>query len=602
MGIFAGLDTEAYDRSYSDRDLLKRIIRYFQNERRLVLNVVGVVLIISLIDLSSPLIISNAVSSLENNREFGYLLIVVPAVFLIYISSWFGNYIRRRTTGRVVGNIVRKMREDAFGAAMSRDMSFYDEFQSGKIVSRITSDTQDFAQVIVLCTDLLSQLIVVVLLYVILITIEWHLALLLGIFIPLVMGSTILLRNIARSVSRQASRVVGEVNANIQESVAGISVAKNFRQESRLYSTFNTLNKRSFGIYLRRGAVLSVIFPLMNIWIGIGTGALLYFGAQSVQGAIIGFSAWYLFIRSLSNFWDPLGGIASFWSQFQSGLAAAERIFALIDAPNQVIQTGNEPVAALSGDIEFRGVRFQYSEQEVVLPNFDLHIRPSETVAFVGHTGAGKSSIAKLVARFYEYQGGELLIDGRDIRSLDLSQFRQHLGIVSQVPFLFSGTVMDNIRYAKPDASEAEVEAVARTIGNGEWVEMLPNGLLTNVGERGARLSMGQRQLVVLARVLLQRPEIFILDEATASIDPFTETQIQQALNLILSESTSILIAHRLSTVRSADRIIVLNNGEIIEQGSHDELMAAGGHYAELYDTYFRHQSLDYVEAAARMM
>jgi ATP-binding cassette subfamily B protein len=206
-----------------------------------------------------------------------------------------------------------------------------------------------------------------------------------------------------------------------------------------------------------------------------------------------------------------------------------------------------------------------------------------------------------LIARFYEFQGGRLLIDGRDIRTLDLGQYRRQLGIVSQAPFLFAGTVADNIRYARPDASQFEIEALARRIGDGEWLETLPEGLETQVGERGGRLSMGQRQLVSLMRVLVQHPAIFILDEATASIDPFTESQIQQALDLILSETTSILIAHRLSTVRAADRIIVVRQGRIIEQGDHSRLMARGGHYAELYDTYFRHQSLEYIERIRQM-
>ena len=214
----------------------------------------------------------------------------------------------------------------------------------------------------------------------------------------------------------------------------------------------------------------------------------------------------------------------------------------------------------------------------------------------VGHTGAGKSSIVKLITRFYEFQGGEMLVDGLDIRSLDLPDYRRQIGLVPQDPFLFSGTVLDNIRYARPDASEDEIEDFARRIGSGEWMEALPNGLRSKVGERGKRLSMGQRQLVSLMRVLVQRPAIFVLDEATASIDPFTESQIQQALQLILADTTSILIAHRLSTVRASDRIIVLQRGRILEEGDHEHLLAAGGHYAELYNTYFRHQSLEYVQ------
>ena len=251
--------------------------------------------------------------------------------------------------------------------------------------------------------------------------------------------------------------------------------------------------------------------------------------------------------------------LSSYWSQIQQGFSAVERIFALIDAENVLKQTAdNIPTEPMRGAIEFDDVVFEYKNGERVLDHFNLKIKPGESLAFVGHTGAGKSTIAKALTRFYEFQSGTIRVDGQDIRSFNLQAYRRRLGIVPQAPFLFSGTVMDNIRYARPEASDAEIREIAHSVGNGEWLETLPDGLQSDVGERGARLSMGQRQLVSLLRVLVQKPAIFILDEATASIDPFTETQIQEALDLILSQSTSILIAHRLSTVRSADRIIVL--------------------------------------------
>ncbi len=269
-------------------------------------------------------------------------------------------------------------------------------------------------------------------------------------------------------------------------------------------------------------------------------------------------------------------------------------VFALIDADSRVQQIDRQPLPRLKGRIEFQNVFFQYTEQQTVLADFNLTIREGETVALVGHTGAGKSSLGKLIARFYEFQGGRILIDGNDIRTFDLQAYHRQLGIVPQIPFLFSGTVADNIRYAQPEASDEEVATVAQRIGRGDWLEALPDGLQTEVGEEGKALSMGQRQLVALARVLLQDPAMLILDEATASVDPLTEAQIQEGLDLVLENRTAILIAHRLSTIRHADRIIVLSRGRIIEEGSHDALMEQGGHYAELYNTYFRHQSPDY--------
>jgi ATP-binding cassette subfamily B protein len=298
----------------------------------------------------------------------------------------------------------------------------------------------------------------------------------------------------------------------------------------------------------------------------------------------------------------PILSITSYWTQVQTGLSAAERIFALIDSEHSVIQSNNLKVDSLSGKIDFNQLSFNYATGGNVLNNFDLHIAPGENIAIVGHTGAGKSSIARLITRFYEFQEGQLLLDDIDIRQFDLPSLRRNMGIVTQVPFLFDGTVEENIRFAAPNISREEITQLANQIGNGEWLETFSNGLDTQVGERGAHISMGQRQLVALMRVLAHKPAIFILDEATASIDPFTEYQIQQALGLILQCSTSILIAHRLSTVRSADRIIVLDRGSIIEEGNHQGLLEQGGHYAELYNTYFRHQSLKYVEEAGQIL
>jgi ATP-binding cassette subfamily B protein len=388
---------------------------------------------------------------------------------------------------------------------------------------------------------------------------------------------------------------MANVNATIKETVSGIAVAKNFRQEATIFTEFDNANQTSYRVNVQRGLVLSMVFPTLDAMGGIGTAILVYTGGMNaVQGAI-SVGAWYLFIRSLGRFIEPVLNLSAFWTQLQSGLSAAERVFALIDAEPAVKQVDKRPVAVLKGDILFDRVCFRYSEQEDVLEDFSLHIQPGENLALVGHTGAGKSSIAKLIARFYEFQSGRILIDGQDIRTFDLTDYRSRLGIVSQAPFLFSGTVMENICYACAEQAGApEILALARQIGDGEWLETLPQGLETQVGERGARLSMGQRQLVSLMRVLVQRPVIFVLDEATASVDPFTEWQIQQALNLILSNTTSILIAHRLSTVKAADRIIVLEKGRIIEAGNHKVLLGRGGHYALLYNMYFRHQSLDY--------
>ncbi|KPL81511.1 ABC transporter ATP-binding protein [Herpetosiphon geysericola] len=596
--MFAGLDTENYDRQYGDRELMGRMLSYFRAHRRTALWTVLLICGLGLLNTVPPFLVAQAVQRIgEANPDWNIIWLLASGGVVFGVLQWAMGWVRQRLTAKIVADVISALRNDAFNAAISHDLSFFDDLRSGRIISRITSDTQEFAQVSRLIIEIVSQVLTVIALLIYLLSVSVPLSLGIIGFTPIVIGLALGFRRLARFVTRKGFQVLGEVNSSIQEAVTGISIAKNFRQEARIYGEFSEINQQSYGVNLRRGFVLSNVFPTLNVVSGFGTAALIYWGGLSVIDLSISLAAWYVFVRSVDLFWFPLLNISAFWSQFQAGLAAAERIFALIDAEHSVKQTDQQTTERLRGEIVFDHVEFRYGRKEPVLNDFSLTIAPGESIALVGHTGAGKSSIAKLITRFYEFQAGKITVDGHDIRSLDLHSYRQQLGIVTQTPFLFDGTVADNIRYAAPHLSDAELEAVATQIGGGEWLETLPQGLQSQVGERGNKLSLGQRQLVALTRVLAAQPAIFILDEATASIDPFTETQIQQAMDLILSRSTAILIAHRLSTVRSADRIIVLNQGQIIEEGSHEQLMDQGGHYADLYDTYFRHQSLSYIES-----
>ena len=605
--IMDGLAAEAYDRSYSDQALIRRIWRYFRPHSGRVALVALMVVLGSLVATIIPITISRSIELLTGDPATQVLIGLAAIVAVMGALGWFFNFVRQTFSARAVGDVVLALREDAFRAVLQRDMSFYDQYASGRIVSRVTSDTQDFATVVTLTIDLLSQLLLVAIIATVMFTINWQLALITLATGPIVIAAALTFRRIARLTTRQAQRALANVNASIQETVSGIAVAKSFRQEATIYQQFRRTNELAFQVRLRQGLVFSSIFPILNLLSGIAIATIVYFGGRLTLGGAVSVGEWYLFVQSLAIYFFPLTSIASFWSQFQQGLSASERVFALIDAEPKVVQIGREPVPHLTGRIEFRDVWFTYdfgqdrgsasasasTSVQWVLPGFSLTIPAGQKLAVVGHTGAGKSSLIKLITRFYEFQEGQLLIDGRDIRTLDLAQYRRQIGLVPQSPFLFSGTVADNIRYGRPDAMMADVEAAARQLGH-EWIADLPDGLETDVGERGARLSLGQRQLVALARVLLQNPSIFILDEATASIDPFTEIQVQEGLDIVMQGRTSIIIAHRLSTVRTADRIIVLKQGRIIEEGNHDDLLATGGHYAELYNTYFRHQSLDY--------
>ena len=601
MGFFSGLAEEKYDRQYSDRLLVTRISRYFLPYKKRLGVISLMVVLMAVFGAMMPVLVSNGVDLLQEQSSTLVIYGLCAVVMLVGVLQWVSNWVRRRLTVRTIADVIAKLSRDGFEAAANHDLSFYDEFSSGRIVSRLTSDTREFGNLVVLLTDLISQIIQALILAVVLINIEVKLSLILFAMIPVIFIMAFSFRQIARKVTRDGMRAMANVNATIKETVSGISVAKNFRQETSINDDFNRANRQSYVVNVRRGLVLSMVFPLLNAIGGVTTAVLVYFGGLTALQGVVTAGAWYLFLLSQDRFMYPVMNLSSFWTQIQTGLSAAERVFALIDAEPVVVQVAQEKVDKLVGAIQFKKLGFSYKPDEPILKEFSIDIKSGENIAFVGHTGAGKSTIVKLIERFYEFQSGQLLIDGKDIRTFDLESFRRQLGIVTQVPFLFSGSVANNIRYGRQEAGDNEILEIARQIGNGEWLDTLPDGINTQVGERGALLSMGQRQLVALMRVLVQKPAIFILDEATASIDPFTEWQIQQALKLILANTTSILIAHRLSTVKSADRIIVMSNGGIIEEGSHESLLTKAGHYSTLYNTYFRHQSLEYVEKSRQM-
>ncbi|TVR68714.1 MAG: ABC transporter ATP-binding protein [Spirochaetaceae bacterium] len=619
--ILGGLESESYDRVYTDRELIRRGAVFFRPHGGAFILVAIVLALNSISDAVAPILVARAIDLAASRPTTLFMAAAASGVLLVGVVAWALNYVRQRVAARIVGDVVLKLREEVFRNAVNHDMSFFDEHPTGRIVSRITSDTQDFSNTVSLVIDLLSQVLVVLVLTLYLAWINWFLTVLLLAMAPLATVIALLFRKIARRVTLDAKRATATINGHMQESFGGISVAKAYRQENRLYRDFKANNNLAYRVGLRRGIVMNLIFPLVGIAAGVGTGLMVFAGGLALETAPPaerGFAAliaatramtpgeWYLFLQAVGYFWWPMLGIASFYSQFQDGLSAAERVFALIDAEpsvRQVDRSGEEDSSppprdrTRSGHITFEGVRFSYSDKEEVFSHFSLDIPAGTTVALVGHTGAGKSSLARLVARFYEFQGGRILVDGEDIRTLDLAAYRRRIGFVPQVPFLFNGTVGENIRYGVPEATDRHVRDAASHVGRGDWLEDLPRGLETPVGERGAGISMGQRQLVALARVLLRDPAIFLLDEATASVDPFTEAQIQEGLETVMRDRTALVIAHRLSTIVNVDRIIVLDQGKIIEEGSHHQLVESGRHYAELYNTYFRHQSLEYIEA-----
>ncbi|MFX0070906.1 MAG: ABC transporter ATP-binding protein [Candidatus Hermodarchaeota archaeon] len=593
---FVGLGAEEYDRIYKDKELLKRIFNYFRPYKGSMSIVILFLILNSLTYALVPILTRFIINDLENNRNVEYLFFIIVIIFFLNLLAFIFNYFRQINSARAIGNVVLNIREAATYAVLNHDLSFFDRNPSGKIVSRINTDSDDFGRTVELTMMLISSLFIVLILLVYMLLINFILTLAFLLSIPIFFIVAIYFRKLARKKTLLGQRALASVNSYVKETFSGIQIAKTFRQEGKVSNEFNEINNISYKVNLRRAFVLNAIFPSLSVIQGLILTFLIYYGGTSVLNGELNAGDLFLFFQSLWLLFFPIIIIAAFWPQFQAGLAAAERIFALIDAQPAVIQKGDMIPPRLKGMVEFNKITFRYETSKEVFKDFTLKIKPNESIALVGHTGAGKSSLAKLLARFYEFQEGDILVDGVSIRKYNLKEYRKQIGIVPQTPFLWADTIENNIKYCCSATTKEQVLDALEKAGGADWINDLPNGIDTNVRERGSLLSMGQRQLVVFARTLVEDPSILILDEATASVDPFTETRIQEALEKTIKNRTSIVIAHRLWTVRHVDRIIVLDHGKIVEEGNHDELMNKGGKYAELYNTYFRHQSLAYIE------
>jgi ABC-type multidrug transport system fused ATPase/permease subunit len=613
MGFGIGLGAEEYDRIYTDRDLVRRVLKYFSPYKKLMFVVIVFIFLQSIANSLIPIISREAINELEETTSLVeqqiFIFILIILTLVLNSLGWFFNYIRQTHSAQVIGDVVLDLRRDVNLAVLNHDLSFFDKYPTGKIVSRINTDSRDYGQTANQLMMTASSLLLVIIMFGVMFSINISLTLVVLTLVPFIFLITLAFRKMARRLTLLGQRALAVVNAFVQESFSGVQIAKTFRQETKLYNKFMDVNQQSYIANRKRAYLFNFIFPALSTIQGIALALLIILGGSATLSGELRAGDFYLFLQSLQLFFFPLFTIASFWPSFQSGLAASERIFALIDTPPAVVQDNNLKIQHMEGGIIFKDLNFSYVEGRDVLDhksegkvekakifdNFSLHINSGESIAIVGHTGAGKSSLAKLLARFYEFQSGDILIDGTSIRDYDLKEYRKHIGIIHQVPFLWGDTLENNVRYGRPDLGREEVLWALEQAGGVDWVEDLPQGIETNIRERGSLLSMGQRQLVALARVLLENPSILILDEATASVDPFTETRIQEALEKTIEGRTSIIIAHRLWTVRHVDRIIVLDHGKIVEEGNHDQLIAQDGVYAQLYNTYFRHQSLEYI-------
>jgi ATP-binding cassette subfamily B protein len=601
IDIIYGLGGDAYDREYSETQILRRFGSYARRHRAAAVAVTALTVLGALLGTAFQALIARGVDAVARAVTTEGTLLLIAGIVLVGAAQWGGGALNQWLSARLAADMVMALRADAFDAVMRQDSAFFDQNAAGGLVSRVTTDSESVANLISSVFVIAGQVLLILFMLGLLLSINAYLAGVTVVLMALIVGVSLVHRRLSRGWSRLQQRAVGRLNALLHESVGGIPVARNFAQERALYDGLAAVNQQWFAVSRRTRVLQSAFFPLMLTATGLGTTAIVYFGGQRVLAGQLSAGQWYLFIQSLGLLWWPLMSVSTFWGQLQQGVAAAERILSLIDARPRVRQTGHARPGQRPS-IELRGVSFRYGEREAVLDGFDLRIEAGESVALIGHTGAGKSTIVRLIARAYEFDRGELLVGGQDIRGLDLDEYRRRVGVVPQVPVLFTGTVADNIRYPCPEATDAEIAAAARRVAGGDWLAPMSRGLETEVGELGRNLSLGQRQLVALTRALLQDPSLLLLDEATASVDPLTEAHIQEGLDTVLRGRTVVTIAHRLTTVRRADRIVALRQGRIVEQGRHDDLLAAGGHYAELYNRYFRHQAPDFdVEPEPRL-
>jgi ATP-binding cassette subfamily B protein len=535
--------------------------------------------------LAPPLLAKYAVDDGIRQQDLTKLWWIVGAFVLAGLLNWGMSYVQTYLTGWVGERILADLRIGLFRHLQRLSLGFYERTRAGVIISRLTNDVEAIDQLVTdgvtsLVQNTLTLLGTAILLFIL----DWRLALATLAVIPLMSVATVIFRVRSTRAYRAVRERLGLVTATLAEDIAGMRIVQAFTREEANIRNFKNVSERYRDSNMETVVLNGLYFPFVDLLSSIALAVVLGYGGHLYFNGDVTLGTLFAFMLYVQNFFDPVQQLSQLYNTFLSATAALDKIMDVMDETPEVRdRPGAQSLPPVAGHVRFEAVRFGYGNGPDVLHELDLNVPAGTTVALVGHTGAGKSTIAKLLARFYDPREGRITIDGHDLRNVTQASLRRQLGIVPQEGFLFAGAVTDNIAFGRPDATPDQVVQAAQTVGAHDFILRLEEGYETELQERGSRLSLGQRQLIALARALLADPRILILDEATSSVDIGTERKIERALRLLLAGRTAFIIAHRLSTIRDADLIVVLEHGRVVEQGTHDELLAGRGLYTSLY-------------------